>query len=602
MLLTTMSSKTPNKKPKIDDPSTQWNLKLLYSSPDDPQIEADLETYRKKRSQFAQKYNNRTDYLTDEKALLEALTEYEQLINDLGGAKPLMYFHYLTAISSNDSQAHAKLNKITTQLTKAYNQLAFFPIQLGKIDEALQTKFLNSKSLSNFHYFLSKRFDLSQYDLTEAEEKILNLTDQTSYQMWVEGVTKALNKITVKWKDADLPVSEASQMINELPTKDRRQLHKKLLKSIASLDNFAESEINAIVTNKAIEDELRGFEKPYSSRILTSENDQETIELLVDLVSKNFDLAHRFYKLKAKLLDLPELVYADRNAQIKKVKKKYDFTQAKEIVKSTLCELHPSFSGIFESMLTQRQIDIYPRKNKSGGAFCSSSINNPTFVLLNHTDDFNSVTTLAHEMGHAIHSQLSKEQPVLYQSYSTSIAETASTFFEQFVFDRLVEDFSADEKIIVLHNKIQDDINTIFRQVSLFNFELELHQEISKKGYVDSQRIGSLLNKHMRQYLGPAVSLDELDGKFYIMWSHIRSFFYTYTYAFGHLISKALASKVKSNPNNIEKVIQLLSAGKRAKPKDILKEAGVDITHSEFFNQGMKSIKQDIDLLEKSIG
>jgi oligoendopeptidase F len=291
----------PNNKQSFNKDETQWDLKLLYSSPNDPQIESDLERYRKKRSEFAKKYSNRTDYLTDEAALLEALKEYEQLIKELGGAKPLMYFHYLTAINSNDSQAHAKLNKITTQLTKAYNQLAFFPIKLGKIDPALQTKFLSSKALTEFQYFLSKRFSLSEYDLSEAEEKILNLTDQTSYQMWVEGVAKALNKITIEWEGEDLPVSEAAQKIQELPTKKRRQLHKKLLKKISSLEDFAESEINAIITNKSIEDGLRGFKKPYSSRILSSENDQETIELLIEVVSKNFDLAHRFYKLKAKL-------------------------------------------------------------------------------------------------------------------------------------------------------------------------------------------------------------------------------------------------------------------------------------------------------------
>jgi oligoendopeptidase F len=283
------------------------------------------------------------------------------------------------------------------------------------------------------------------------------------------------------------------------------------------------------------------------------------------------------------------------------VKKKYDFNQAQEIVKGTLKKLHPSFEEIFESMLDQRQIDIYPRKNKSGGAFCSSSINNPTFVLLNHTDDFNSVTTLAHEMGHAIHSELSKTQPVLYQSYSTSIAETASTFFEQFVFERLVEDFSKEERAVALHNKIQDDVNTIFRQVALFNFELELHQIISKDGYLDNQGIGELLNKHMQSYLGPTVSLNELDGNFYILWSHIRSFFYTYTYAFGHLVSKAMATQVKQNPDTIEKVVEFLSAGGNAKPKDILSKVGINVSQKEFFDQGIKTIANDLDCLEKMI-
>ncbi len=591
---------TKKKSVKSKNPD-QWNLQLLYSSPSDPQIETDLNTYKERRKSFAKKYEKQTAYLINEKQLLEALTEYEQLLNDLGGAKPLMYFHYLTAIDSANTKAQAHLNRITTQLTKAYNQLTFFPIKLGKIDPALQTKFLSSKSLTKYHYFLSKRFELAKYDLTEAEEKILNLTDQTSYQMWVEGVTKALNKLTVKWQNQHLPISEAVQKISELPTKERRLLHKKILQKISSISDFAENEINAIITHKTIEDELRGFSKPYHSRILSSENDPEIIELLVDTVSKNFDLAHKFYQLKAKLLKLPSLEYADRNAQIQEIKKKYSFTQAKKIVNETLQELSPEFSQIFQKMMTSGQIDIYPRKNKVGGAFCSSSINNPTYVLLNHVDDFNSVSTLSHEMGHAIHSELSKRQPVFYQSYSTSIAETASTFFEQFVFEKMVSQFSKKDKVIALHNKIQDDINTIFRQIALFNFEIELHQKITDRGFLDSQEIGKLLNHHMQSYLGPAVELNDLDGNFFILWSHIRSFFYTYTYAYGHLASKAMASQVKQNPHTIEKVIEFLSAGGNAKPKDILFKVGIDITQKDFFDQGIKTISSDLDLLEKMV-
>lgn len=593
----TQKNKIPN---NIDHP-TEWNLKLLYQSPTDPQIQLDLEKYNEKRAIFAKKYRDRTDYLKDENQLLLALTEYEQLLNELSGAKPLMYFSYLTNISSNDNQAHAQLNKITTQLTKAYNQLTFFPIKIGKIDEALQTKFLQSQNLARYRYFLSKRFELAKHDLSEQEEKILNLTDQSGYQMWVEGVTKALNNLTVSWKGKKLPISEASQLISKLPTKQRRELHKKTLTKISTLKEFAESEINAIVTNKSIEDELRGFKLPYSSRLLGSQNDQETIELLVEVVKQNFNLAHRFYNLKTKLLDLPELTYADRNAEIDQLKTAYSFAQAKKIVTDTFDQLHPSFKEIFERLLNNGQLDIFPRKNKSGGAFCSSSTNNPTFVLLNHTNDFNSVTTLAHEMGHAIHSELSKKQPVIYQNYSTSIAETASTFFEQFVFDKLVENFSAKQKIVALHNKIQDDVNTIFRQVALFNFELELHQNIGETGYLDYNQIGSLLNRHMSSYLGPDVKISQLDGRFFIIWSHIRMYFYTYTYAFGHLISKAMVKQVKKEPESIDKVIEFLSAGGSAKPKEILLKVGIDINQPDFFLQGLKSIEENINQLEKSV-
>ena len=580
---------------------TQWNLKHLYDSPQDPKIELDLKMHRQKRKDFAQKYQNRTDYLTDASKLLKSLIEYEQLISDLSGAKPLMYFHYLTAVESNQTKYQAKLNKITHQFTKAHNQLTFFPIQIGKIDPALQNKFLDNKKLSKYHFFLSKRFELAKYDLPEEQEKLLNLTYQTSHQMWVKGVEKSLNQLTVNFEGKKLPLSTASQKISELPTKRRRKLHQLLLSTACKVKDFAESEVNAVITHKITEDELRGYKLPFEETVLSFDNDLDTTLLLIETITKNFDLSTRFYQLKAKLLKEKTLTYADRAAKINNIKHKYSFDQAFPLINETFQELDPEFSQISNRLIKNGQLDVYPKKNKVSGAFCSSSINNPTYVLLNHTDDFNSVTTLAHEMGHAIHSELSKTQPVFYQHYSPSTAETASTFFEQFVFEKLIENFSKKEKVVALHNKIQEDVNTIFRQAAFFNFELELHNEIKKQGYLEVSQIGAILNKHMQSYLGSSFKLTDQDGLFFILWPHLRYFFYTYTYAFGHLISKALVQQVKNNPKNIKLVKTLLNSGGKAKPADLFKNINIDITQPDFFISGLQTVEKNLNELESLI-
>lgn len=581
---------------------TQWDLKLLYQNPSDPQIEIDLELMNQKRREFAAKYQNATDFLTDEKALLIALQDYEQLIKEISGAKPLLYFHYLTLIDSDNKVALAKLNKITQQLTKAQNQLTFFPIKLGRIDQAYQDKFLRSPQLIKYHYLLQKRFTWAKYDLSEKEEKILNLVDQTSYQMWTQGVEKALNTKQIKFQGRQVPLSEATMMLNELPLAKRRQLHTKLLTKAREVSDFAESELNAIITHKAIDDELRGFKEPPQATILGNENNPATIQMLVELVTKNFGLAHRFYRLKAKLLKLPYLKYADRAAKIDSFSRKYDFKTAYQLVAETFHQLDPSFSEILEKMATAGQIDIYPRQHKAGNAYCFSSISNPTFVLLNHTNDFNSVTTLAHEMGHAIHSQFSKTQPVIYQNYSISTAETASTFFEQFVFDRLLSDLGPEEKILALHNQIQEDVNAIFRQVTLFNFELDFHHQVKQTGFVTADQIAALLNHHLAAYLGKSVHLTKADGYSFIVWPHIRDFFYTYTYAFGQLISKSLVAQVKQQPAFINQVKIFLQAGGSASPEQIFQQIGLEVTQPQFWELGLAAIDQNISRLEKLIG
>jgi oligoendopeptidase F len=222
-------------------------------------------------------------------------------------------------------------------------------------------------------------------------------------------------------------------------------------------------------------------------------------------------------------------------------------------------------------------------------------------VLLNHVDSAKSVMTLGHEMGHAIHGELSKVQKPLYENHTISVAEVASTLFENFVFEELLKTMTEKEKIIALHDRIQDDVQTIFRQIACFNFEVELHETIRKNGSLSKEEMGTLMNKHMKAYLGPKFTLTDLDGYFFVSWGHLRMFFYVYSYAYGQLISKALYKKYQADKNYIHEIKKFLSAGGSKSPEDIFKDIGIDTTKPEFFIEGLKSIEEDIERLKKLI-
>jgi oligoendopeptidase F len=157
---------------------------------------------------------------------------------------------------------------------------------------------------------------------------------------------------------------------------------------------------------------------------------------------------------------------------------------------------------------------------------------------------------------------------------------------------------SDKEKIIVLHDKINGDVATIFRQISCFNFELELHNAIRTKGSVSKEEICTIHNKNMQAYLGPAFRMIPDDGYMFASWSHIRRFFYVYSYAYGSLVSKALLRKYRQDPSFWCKIEIFLSAGGKDTPENILKEIGIDVTKPEFFMEGLKTIEDDIALLE----
>lgn len=579
---------------------TEWDLTTLYKNVNSPEIDKDLDDIERAYTAFEKKYKTKTSYMTSEHALYTALSEYEK-ISDLPAHKGYRYLRLSQDLDSKNQKVRARLTQLTQRMQKMSNIVLFFELNLSKISPVDQKKFLKSKKLSPYTYFLKRIFDQSKFMLSLPEEKILNVKSLPSHGMWTDAVKKMRGQLTVVHKHKTLPISEAESLIRQLPTQaERKELYEKVMDQYVSIASIAESEMNAIVTNKKINDELRGYAMPYDATILSYENERKTVLGLVDTVTRNFAVSQRFYSLKKKMLGLKKMGYYDRAVSVGETKKKISFQDAYENLYSVFASLDTEFAHILERFVTQGQVDVYPKVGKAGGAYCWGDHKSPTFIFLNHVDTLDSLMTFAHEMGHGIHTEFSKKQPVFYDGYSTATAEVASTLFEMFVFYDQFEKLSPEEKIVALHDKIQDDVQTVFRQVACFNFELDMHTQIREKGYMSKEDLAVCMNTHMKKYLGD-VALEEKDGYFFVAWPHIRNFFYVYSYAFGQLASKALYAKYKENPKFIEKIKEFLSAGGSMSPEDIFKSIGVDVTKPDFFEKGIKTIEDDINLLEKLV-
>ncbi|MCL4415499.1 MAG: M3 family metallopeptidase, partial [Actinobacteria bacterium] len=221
------------------------------------------------------------------------------------------------------------------------------------------------------------------------------------------------------------------------------------------------------------------------------------------------------------------------------------------------------FADIYTGFNQNRQIDIYPKKGKRGGAFCSYwLISQPTYILLNYTDKLRDVTTLAHESGHGINNELiKKKQNALNFGTPTSTAEVASTFMEDFVLQEILKTADDETKFSIIMAKLNDDVSTVFRQIACYQFEQELHNKFREKGYLSHKEIGKIFKKNMEAYMGKWVEQSEGSENWWVYWSHIRTYFYVYSYSSGLLISKSLQNSVKQDPKFITKVKEFLSAG-----------------------------------------
>lgn len=590
-------------KPKYDS----WNLDLLYSSDKDPAIEKDRKKIKKINYGFINKWKQREDYLTDIKALKEALDELEYIERNFGSeGREGFYFGLKSSLEEDNPSVKARLAKIDDFSRRIDNDSQFFELRLAAVPKKTQKLFLSSKELKEYRHYLFSLFESSKYLLSEPEEKIMNLKSNASYSNWVRMTSVLLSKQEreVLNESGGKDKKNFSEIINLIDSKE-----KKIRDSAAAAFNgilekyaeIAESELNSILEDKKVNDELRKMKRPDEGRHHSDDISSKVVDTLIESVSSGYSIAKRYYSLKAKLMGVEKLAYHERNVEYGKITKRYPYEDALNLVYDVYYCLDPEFASILKMFNENGQIDIYPKKGKKHGAFCTDSlVSLPTFVLLNHDGSLNDVLTLAHEMGHAINSELiKKKQNSLNFGTSLATAEVASTFMEEFVLNDILKKSSGDEKLSIMMMKLNNDISSIFRQAACYRFEKELHEEFREIGYLSSEHIGRIFLKHMKSYMGDSVEYSKGCENWWVYWSHIRHFFYVYSYASGVLISKSMVHSVKKDHGFVEKVNEFLSMGRSDSAENAFKKMGIDITKKEFWKNGLAEIEALLDETEK---
>ncbi|MEZ4210105.1 MAG: M3 family oligoendopeptidase [Patescibacteria group bacterium] len=579
-----------------------WDFSALFKSDSDPAIASHRKAVTTQANNFIKSWKQNDSYLTNSSSLLTALDQYNNWLEFYSdNFKEVFYFSLRLEQDETNHLVKAKLNQAIMFSQDISNQMSFFTIRLAKIPAIQQTKFLKDKSLATYHYFLKNLFAEGAHTLSEAEEKILNLKSAPAHSNWVRMTSSLLATENVSTQNPDQKTVEANlnqllQFLSSPKKTVREQANNQINIILSKYTGVAENEINSILQDKQIEDDLRNFTRPDAARHLSDEIDSKTVDTLVATVSKHFKVAQDYYALKAQLMGQSKLAYHERNVELGNLTAKYPYPKASQLILEAFTNLDPEFADITNQFISEHRIDVFPAKGKSGGAFCASGLKSmPIYLLLNHSDRLDDVLTMAHELGHGIHYALAqKVQPAIYYSASLATAEVASTFMEDFVLEHIVQEADDQTKLDLLMMKLNSDISTIFRQIACYNFETELHTEFRKHGYLNHDQIGTIFQRHMASYMGKAVDQPETAKLWWIYWGHIRRFFYVYSYANGLLISKALQRQVKTDPSRIKQVKQFMAAGSSNSPEAIFKALDIDITKSDFWEQGIAEIQANL--------
>jgi oligoendopeptidase F len=325
---------------------------------------------------------------------------------------------------------------------------------------------------------------------------------------------------------------------------------------------------------------------------------------LVRAVSQRYDLARRWYRLKARILGVEQLRDYDRYAAVSSDEASIDWGGGVAIVRDAYASFSDELAGVVGRFIDESWIDAPQRVGKRPGAFCAYTVaDHHPYVLLNWTNRTSDVLTLAHELGHGVHGYLARVQGNFHQSTPLTVAETASVFGETVTFNRLLaQTTDPNEQLALLAHQVEGAIATIFRQCAMNRFEDAAHNARRDEGELSVERLGDLWQATQSDLLGDAV---EVTDNYRSWWSYIPHFIgtpgYVYSYAFGQLLALSVYQRyVDEGPSFVPRYLDMLRAGGSRSPEELAAMVGCDLADPGFWEGGLAIVEAQIDAAERA--
>ncbi|MDH3212316.1 MAG: M3 family oligoendopeptidase [Myxococcales bacterium] len=570
----------------------RWDLSDLYTGPDDPRIDADLDRALADARAFEGGFRGRVAKLTATE-LARAVDEYETLLEPV--SKAAAYSELLFAADTASERHGALLQHVQERATEVRTTLLFFELEWVALDSESVDALLGDPALARRWHHLSAMRRYRPHVLSEPEERILEETANTGPRAFGRFFDEFVSSLRFRvGRNGETDLLGEEEVLSRLydPIRAvRREAAKSLTAGLKENARPLSFVFNTLLQHKAVEDRLRTFEAPMAARNLANEIDGAGVESLLSACVARFPLVARYYRLKARLLGLARLEDYDRYAPVSAEAALRSFESARRIVMDAYGDFAPEMADVAGRFFGERWIDAELRPGKRGGAFCASTVPSVhPYVLLNYTGRLRDVMTLAHELGHGVHQFLARGQGLFEQDTPLTTAETASVFGEMLVFRRLLrEETDSRVRLGLLCGKIEDAFATVFRQVAMTRFEEALHAARRGEGELPIERVNELWMEANRPMFGDAVELSDDYAWWWLYIPHfVHSPFYCYAYAFGELLVLALLRRYdEEGAGFVPRYLDLLRAGGSDTPQALLARMDLDIAEPGFWDQGL---------------
>ncbi len=581
-------------------PQTRWDLTELLSAPTGEPVERTLQDIETRTANFEQARAKLKPDM-DEEEFLDFVHEYDGLnrvLRNIGYYAELWFTE-----DTQNQQALAFKTKIEQMTTQVANRVMFFTLWWKEIDEANAARLM--RNAGDYTYFLESERMFKPHTLAEREEQIINLKDVNGMGGLLNVYDMLTNKymynLTVDGQEKKLTYGELMTYARHPDPEVRAAVYKEVFR-VYGEDGGILAQIYASRINdwKSEQVDLRKFKTPIAARNLGNDVPDAAVDTMLDVCKKNATVFQRYFKLKAKWLGLNPMRRSDIYAPLAPVDTDFPWEQGVTLVLDSFEKFSPRLAAEARTVFDNGHIDSEIRPGKRSGAFCASVLPEMApYVMINYAGKARDVSTLAHELGHAIHARLAKEHSVLTFHSALPLAETASVFAEMILNERLLHDTSDPAvKRDILARMVDDAYATVMRQAFFAMFEKTAHEAFANNATADEVR--ELYWENLKTQFGDALEIHE-DFKW--EWVVINHFyhvpFYVYAYSFGQLLTLALYKRYREQGEAFQpNYFKILAYGGSASPKHILEEAGIDMASAEFWQGGFDVISEWIDQLE----
>ena len=584
--------------------SDKWRIDKIYETPAKWNEELNkLKEEAPKLKDFEGKLGNKED-------LKAFLLLNEKLSRKLG--KLYVYAHMRSHEDTSNPKMQSLVNKIDPYSAEFSSYTAYFVPEILSLKEGTIENFINEdKDLKQYKIYFEMILNEKPHILSKEVESVLaSVSDclgapESIYSMLTNSDMTFGEIVDESGRKVELTEGNYISFIKSKDRKVREAAFKLLFGTYKKYENTLATSLTSSIKNFVFESKTRKYNSSLEASLKPNNIPVEVYYNALKTVDENMDALHRYVRIKKKLLNLEEIHMYDLYVPVIECKKEHlEYKDAISLVEEGLKPLGKEYLDIFNEGINEGWIDVYENKGKRSGAYSWGSYDTMPYVLLNYNYELNDASTLAHEMGHSIHSYYTrKTQPYIYGDYSLFCAEVASTTNEILLIHHLIEkETDKNKKLYLINQELEQIRTTVFRQLMFAEFELKTHEAIENGESLTSEVLCKMWKDINIKYFGKDMNVDE---EISIEWARIPHFysdFYVYQYATGYAAASSFANSILSKGEEaVEKYKGFLKAGGSMYPIDTLKMAGVDMTTSKPLKDTLDRFNELLDMLEEII-